>query len=126
MRALLVELRRRRVFRVAGIYGIVAYSVTRRTGEIGIRMALGASSEATVWLIVRQALGIIIAGAVLGLAVAFGTARLLAELLFEVGATDPMTYALVLLTALGIGTVAAWIPARRATRIDPVTALRDS
>jgi predicted permease len=111
---------------IVGTYGIVAYSVTRRTGEIGIRMALGASSEATVWLIVRQAMGVILAGAVLGLAVALGSARLLAELLFEVGATDPTTYALVLIAALGLGATAAWIPARRATRIDPVAALRDS
>jgi ABC-type antimicrobial peptide transport system permease subunit len=88
-------------------------------------MALGADSGATVRLIVRHALGIVTAGAVLGLLGALGTTRLLGQLLFDVRATDPLTYAGVLAAALLVGVVAAWTPARRATRIDPVAALRD-
>ncbi len=108
-----------------GTYGIVAYAVSQRTAEIGVRMALGADAAATVALIVRQALGIVLAGAVLGVFGALGATRFLGRLLFDVQPTDPLTYSVVLMAAVLIGALAAWIPARRATRIDPVAALRD-
>lgn len=113
------------VLAIVGTYGIVAYNVTQRTGEIGVRMALGADSAATVSMIVRQALGIVILGSVLGLFGAFGATRFLTQLLFGVRPTDPLTYGLVLVAAVVVGGVAAWMPARRATRIDPVSALRE-
>lgn len=108
-----------------GTYGIVAYSVSQRVGEIGIRMALGADSGTTTAMIVRQALKIVGAGVAAGVAVSLVTTRFLAQLLFETGATDPLTYAIVLVAAVGVGVLASWVPARRATRIDPVVALRE-
>jgi predicted permease len=113
------------VLAVIGTYGIVAYSVSQRAREIGLRMALGADAAATLTIIVRRALGIVLAGAGLGAMVAFGATRLLADQLIEVDTTDPLTYGLVLAGALVVGLLAAWAPARRATRIDPVEALRD-
>jgi putative ABC transport system permease protein len=108
-----------------GTYGIVAYTVSQRVREIGVRMALGADAPATVAMIVRQALAIVAGGAVLGIAGAFGASRLLRGLLFEIEPSDPFTYGAVLVAAVIIGLVAAWIPARRATRIHPVVALRN-
>ncbi len=113
------------VLAIVGTYGIVAYTVTQRTGEIGVRMALGADSAATVLMIVRQALGIVLLGALVGLVGAFGVTRFLTQLLFGIRPTDPLTYGLVLVAAVVVGALAAWMPARRATRIDPVSALRE-
>ena len=113
------------VLAIVGTYGIVAYTVTQRTGEIGVRMALGADSAATVLMIVRQALGIVLLGAFVGLLGAFGATRFLSQLLFGIRPTDPLTYGMVLVAAIVVGAIAAWMPARRATRIDPVSALRD-
>lgn len=110
---------------VLGTYGIVAYSVSERTGEIGVRMALGADGAATVAMIVRHALGIVLVGALLGIVVALGASRFLDQLLFGVPPTDPLTYGVVLVAAVLLGLLAAWIPARRATSIDPVAALRE-
>ncbi len=107
---------------VVGTYGIVTYSVSQRTTEIGVRMALGANSTATVAMIVRQALGIVLAGAVVGI---LGATRFLTQLLFDVQPTDPLTYGVVAAAAVFVGILAAWTPARRATRIDPVAALRN-
>ena len=112
------------ILAVVGTYGIVAYSVTRRTSEIGVRMALGADSAATVAMIVRQTLRVVLIGGAVGIVGALGATRFLRELLFDVQPTDPLTYAVVLAGALAIGLLAAWLPARRATRVDPVTALR--
>jgi putative ABC transport system permease protein len=108
-----------------GTYGIVSYSVSQRTGEIGVRMALGADSAATVMMIVRRALGIVLVGAFFGLLGAFGASRFLNELLYGVRPTDPLTYGVVLLAATMVGGLAAWLPARRAARVDPVVALRN-
>jgi len=110
---------------VVGTYGVVAYTVTLRTREIGVRMALGADGPATVAMIVRHALGIVLAGVTLGILGALGATRFLSQLLFEVQPTDPLTYGVVLLAAVLIGVLAAWPPARRATRIHPIVALRD-
>ncbi len=113
------------ILAVVGTYGIVSYSVTLRAREIGVRMALGADGAATVAMIVRQALGIVLAGVALGILGALGATRLLGQLLFEVQPTDPLTYGIVLVAAVLIGVLAAWTPARRATRIHPIVALRD-
>jgi len=107
-----------------GTYGIVAYTVSQRTREIGLRMALGADASATVRLVVSDALVIVLSGAILGVFGALGATRFMARLLFEVPPTDPLTYAAVLAGALLVGLVAAWAPAQRASRIEPVAALR--
>ena len=107
-----------------GLYGVMAFSVSQRTREIGIRMALGAPGRGVLRLVIGQGLALVIVGVALGLAVALAFSRVLAGLLFRVSATDPAIFAIVpallLLTAL----VASYPPARRATRVDPLTALR--
>ena len=112
------------VLAVIGIYGVMAYSVSQRTRELGIRMALGASRADVVRLVVLQGLRLTIAGVIVGLAVSFAVTRLVATLLFSVSPTDLLTFiavpALLALAALG----ASYLPARRATRIDPMIALR--
>jgi putative ABC transport system permease protein len=108
-----------------GIYGVVSYSVVQRTGEIGVRMALGASAGDAMALIVRQALWVVGLGVVLGVAGALGASRFIAGLLFGVAATDPATYLAVGAIVIVLGALAATIPARRATAVDPVIALRD-
>jgi ABC-type antimicrobial peptide transport system permease subunit len=107
-----------------GIYGVVAYSVVQRSGEIGIRMALGADAAATVRLVVRQAMAVVTVGVVIGLVGALGMARLIQGLLYGVEPTDPLTYVAVGFLVIALGILAAAIPARRATRVDPVDALR--
>jgi ABC-type antimicrobial peptide transport system permease subunit len=108
-----------------GIYGVVSYSVVQRTGEIGVRMALGASAGDAMALIVRRALWVVGLGVVLGVAGALGASRFIAGLLFGVAATDPATYLAVGAIVIVLGALAATIPARRATAVDPVIALRD-
>jgi len=112
------------ILAIVGTYGIVSYSVAQRTSEIGVRMALGASAASTVAMIVRQALRIVLVGASLGVLGAIGATRFLTRLLFEVAPTDLVTYGVVVVAAVLVGALAAWLPARRATRIDPVSALR--
>jgi putative ABC transport system permease protein len=107
-----------------GIYGVIAFSVSQRTHEIGIRMALGARGSNVLGMVVRQALGLALAGAGLGLAGALGLTRLLSSLLFSVRPTDPLTLAAVTLILVGVSAFASYIPARRATKIDPMEALR--
>ena len=107
-----------------GIYGVVAYSVVQRSAEIGIRMALGADAASTVRLIVRQAMTVVAIGVVIGMIGAVGMARLIEGLLYGLETTDPVTYVAVAIAVIFIGTLAAAIPARRATRVDPVDALR--
>jgi predicted permease len=107
----------------AGIYGVMSYSVEQRTHEIGIRAALGASPHATLWLVLRQALAMAVAGLAAGIAASFGLTRLLAAQLFGVKPSDPLTFAAAPLILLAVALAAAWIPAVRATRIDPLTAL---
>jgi predicted permease len=109
---------------MVGIYGVKAYSVARRTREIGIRMALGAQRTAVQWMILREGLVMIAAGLTLGLLLAFGTGKLVSSILFGVTSTDPFAFtiapALLAIAAL----LATWIPARRATKISPMAALR--
>src|SRR5262249_40897551 len=109
---------------MVGIYGVLSYSVTQRTREIGIRMALGAAERDVIRMIAGDALRLAGAGISIGLALAFATTRYLGSLLFEVRPTDPLTYAGVSVLLTAIAVVASWIPARRATHVDPVRALR--
>jgi putative ABC transport system permease protein len=107
-----------------GIYGVMAYSVSQRTNEIGIRIALGAGKSSIFRLIVGQAMTLVGISLVIGLAGAFAATRLLNSLLFGVGASDPATFAGIVLLVSAVAFVAAWLPARRATRVDPIVALR--
>jgi putative ABC transport system permease protein len=107
-----------------GIYGVISYSVSQRTGEIGVRMALGASPALIIGLVLREGLRLTVAGLVIGLLVALGLTRLLASQLYEVSTTDPLIYAGVSLFLAAVGFLACWIPARRATKVDPLVALR--
>jgi putative ABC transport system permease protein len=108
----------------AGIYGVTAYSVAQRTAELGIRMALGAQAHDVLKLILGQGLRLICGGVVLGLATALALTRLMKSLLFGVSATDASTFAAVALLLTAVALAACWIPARRATKVDPLIALR--
>jgi predicted permease len=109
---------------VTGIYGVTAYSVARRTREIGVRVALGARPRAVVAMVVGQGVAMALVGVAIGLAAALALARLLASALYGVSATDPVTFALVAFAVIGATLLACYLPARRAARIDPMVALR--
>jgi len=107
-----------------GIYGVLAYSVVQRTQEVGIRMALGASRASVLGLIVRQGMTLVGIGVCIGIVGALGLARLMASLLFGVQASDPLTFAAATLVLAAVAFVATYLPAHRATAVDPVVALR--
>jgi len=107
-----------------GIYGLMSYSVSQRTHEIGIRMALGAKREGVLRLVLRQALLLAAAGVALGIGGALILTRFLSSLLFGVSSKDPLTFVSVSLLLAGVATSASFIPAWRAARIDPMVALR--
>jgi predicted permease len=107
-----------------GIYGLMAYAVTQRRREIGVRMALGAERRDVFRLVLSRALRIVVAGLIVGLAGAVGVTRVLQRFLFGVTPTDPIAFTIVTLLLMAVGLMAAWLPARRATRIDPCAALR--
>lgn len=107
-----------------GLYGLLAYSVVRRTREIGIRIALGAQQRGVQWMIVRRALRLLIAGAALGVPAAWVVLRWLQSMLFGLTPADPSVIAGAVVLLGTAGMLAAYFPARRATRVDPVTALR--
>jgi predicted permease len=107
-----------------GIYGVISYSVTERTRELGVRMALGAGATDVVRLVVRQGTAPVVVGLAVGLVVAWASSRVLASLLFGIGTSDPVTFALATLFLGAVALLAAYLPARRATRVDPLAALR--
>jgi predicted permease len=107
-----------------GLYGILSYGVASRTNEIGIRMALGAQRRDVFWLILREALLLVIAGVAVGLPLIFAVARLASTLLFGLTGADPVSLLLAAMLMLAVALLACWIPARRATKVAPMTALR--
>jgi ABC-type antimicrobial peptide transport system permease subunit len=108
----------------AGVFGVMAYSVSRRTREIGVRVALGARSRDVLTMILGQGLRTIFMGVAIGLAGSLALTRMIGSLLFGVTATDPLTFAAVILLLTAAALLACYIPARRATRVDPMVALR--
>ena len=107
-----------------GLYGMMAYTVVRRTREIGIRMALGANRGAVLRMVLAQGLQLTLAGIIVGLGASLCVSRAIRGLLYGIGASDPATFAFAILTMTGVTLFACWIPARRATKVDPILALR--
>jgi putative ABC transport system permease protein len=107
-----------------GIYGVVSYSVAQRTQEIGVRVALGAGRGAIFGMVLGQALRLAAAGLIAGVAAAAALARLVASQLFQTSEFDPLTFAAMAAVLVAVAAAASYIPARRATRVDPMVALR--
>jgi predicted permease len=109
---------------VVGIYGVMSYAITQRTNEIGIRVALGAQHRNILWLILGQGLRLALVGGTLGIAASFALTRYMSHLLFGIGPRDPQTFVAIPFALLAVALLACYIPARRATRVDPIVALR--
>jgi len=107
-----------------GLFGVMSYAVSRRTSEIGIRMALGAEGISVLWMVLRESLWLVMIGAVAGLLGAAVSTRVLSNLLYEMSPTDPVTFGAAAVFLLAVAALAAYIPARRAARVDPMVALR--
>jgi ABC-type antimicrobial peptide transport system permease subunit len=112
------------IMTAVGLYGVMAYDVTQRRHELGVRLALGARSRDVVGMVLRQGLTLTAVGIGIGLVGAVGLTRLLGGFLFGVSATDPLTFALIALLLGGVALLACLIPARRTTTVDPLVALR--
>ena len=109
---------------VVGVYGVKAYAVARRTREIGIRMALGAEPAAVLWMILREGMVMLVSGVAIGLLLALATGKIVSGLLYEVGALDPVAFTVAPIVLAAAALLACYLPARRATKINPITALR--
>ena len=107
-----------------GIYGLLSYSVARRTSELGIRLALGAQSRALLWMILRECIVLLAIGLAIGIPVALSSTHVLKSLLFELSPLDPVAISVAIAAVAVMTIAAAWLPARRATMIDPMKALR--
>jgi len=107
-----------------GLYGIMSYAVTRRTSEIGIRMALGARSADVIRLVMKETMLLVVIGIALGLSAALATTRLISTLLYGLTPNDPLTTAVAVLLLIGMAALAGYLPARRASHVDPMVALR--
>jgi predicted permease len=107
-----------------GLYGVLAYLTGQRVPEIGVRMALGANAADVVWLVIRQSLGMIVSGVAVGMLVAFAAGRVLERLVQGIGPIEPLTFAIVIPVLMIAAVIASFVPARRASRVDPISALR--
>jgi putative ABC transport system permease protein len=107
-----------------GLYGVISYMVAQRTHEIGVRMALGAQAGDVLGLVIRQGMSLAVVGLVVGIGIGSAVTRFFSDMLFGVSARDPLTFVGVPVLLLLVAFLACYIPARRATRIDPLTALR--
>jgi ABC-type antimicrobial peptide transport system permease subunit len=112
------------VLAAMGIFGVMSYSVSARTQEMGVRFALGAQRGSVLWLVIRQVLVLAVIGLTIGVVLIVFAGRALEQLLFGVQAVDPLTILLVTLALGAVALVAAWVPASRASRVDPIAALR--
>ena len=112
------------VLSAVGVFGVLSFSVARRTQEFGTRMALGASRGAVLGMVLRQGAGLILAGLAIGLGAAYTATRYIEKMLYGVKSTDPLSFATVAALLLAVGVLASWLPARRATKVDPMVALR--
>jgi ABC-type antimicrobial peptide transport system permease subunit len=108
-----------------GLYGVMAYAVARRTVEIGIRLALGARRATVQWMVLRQSLWMILLGLAIGIPAALALTRFVQDKLFGIQPSDPVSFAAAAILITMVGAMAAWIPARRAARVDPIQALRN-
>jgi ABC-type antimicrobial peptide transport system permease subunit len=113
------------VLAATGVYGVVAYGVAQRTHEIGIRLAIGARAGSVMRMVVAGGVKLVALGAAVGIAASFGLTRLIASQLYGVTPTDPAVFVTVTLVLMAVTVLACWGPARRATRVDPLVALRE-
>jgi len=107
-----------------GLYGVMSYGVARRTNEIGIRMAMGASAPRVTGMVMRETMWVVWVGVAIGLGAALAGTRLIASMLFGLAATDALTISFAVLTMVSVAAVAGYLPARRASKVDPMVALR--
>jgi ABC-type antimicrobial peptide transport system permease subunit len=112
------------VLTAVGLYGVMSYTIMQRRREMGIRLALGAQRSAVLRLVIGQGMRLTLIGSVLGVGGALAASRLIESQLYHVKTTDPLTIAMTVLLLLAVTLLACWVPARRATRVDPLVALR--